>query len=231
MARAIAAGGSDKGKTRGSNDDAFRIYFDTEVRARARGSVFAVADGIGSYRAGGQAATMAVDQLALYFQFPDARFRGSKTLEELVFKANSVITMMRTRQEGYYGMGCTLTALLVDGAATRGVIYHAGDSMAFLVRDGQLAPITTAQQGDGSSLTNHLGLGDRFKIEKVGVVFKPGDTILLCSDGVSGPLSLDELLELLTLSDDPRECVDSLIERSIEKGDDNVTALVIKIVQ
>lgn len=231
MPRAYAAGKTDIGKTRKSNDDAFRIYDDAEMAAKGRGLVFAVADGIGSYRAGGQAATMAVDQLGLYFQYPDSRFHGSKTLEQLVFKANDVITKLRTQQEGYYGMGCTVTALLTDNEVTRGIIYHAGDSMALLARNGKLVRLTTAQQAEDSALTNHLGLGDKFNIEKTGVTLKPGDVVLLCSDGVCGSLTDEEMLAAMTISENPAACVDSLINESIAKGDDNVTAVVIRIAE
>jgi protein phosphatase len=229
MPRVLAAGKTDPGLKRKTNEDAFRIYTASDPSAATRGFLFAVADGIGSYRAGGQASTMAVDQLALYFQYPDSRFAGSRTLEELIFRANEVITILRTRQKEYYGMGSTLTALLIDSNASRGVVFQAGDSMAYLARGGDLAPITTAQKAEGSALANHLGLGDKFKLEKVGILFEPGDAVLLCSDGIHGALTKEQLMEGVTLSPDPNVCVDHLVAQAVQRGDDNATAIVVKL--
>lgn len=231
MANATSAGVSDKGRVKKSNEDAFRIYHDEETAARGRGFVFAVADGIGSYRAGSQAAWIAVDQLGLYFQLPSSSFQGDKTFEELIFRANEVITNIRTTQQGYYGMGCTLTALLADPKFRIGLFYNAGDSMAFLLRGRRLAPVTTPQKGKegGSTLANHLGLGDRFQLEKVRVAFQPGDAILLCSDGVTA-VPEQEIVELLALP----SCEDAakgLVERAKSLSDDNLTAIVVKVTE
>jgi len=229
MASAVSAGKSDKGKVRKTNEDAFRIYHDEEIGAKGRGFAFAVADGIGSYRAGAQAAWIAVDQLGLYFNLPSSGFQGDKTFEELIFRANEVITNMRTTQKGYYGMGSTLTAVLVDPKFRVGLFYNAGDSMAFLARGGKLVPITTAQKGEGSksAIANHLGLGPEFQLEKVRVVFQPGDTFLLCSDGLT-VLSEQAMLDALSLPS-PSDAAQRLIDEAITLSDDNVTAVVVSI--
>jgi serine/threonine protein phosphatase PrpC len=229
MAILIAAGGTDVGRVREQNDDAYRIYAGQEFKIIQRGLILAVADGIGSYRAGGQAAQIAVDQLALYFRLPGDQFEGPKTLQSLIFKANEAITRMRTGQKAYYGMGCTLTTLLVNQAVDRAIIYQVGDSMAYLERGGVLSTITTPQNAEDSSLSNHMGLGAQMNVERVKFTVHPGDTLLLCSDGVAGSLSDDELLAGMTLSNEPQPCNDAILAQAKEKSEDNVTAVIGKI--
>ncbi len=229
MARAIAAGKSDQGRVRKTNDDAFRIYHE-DVASAGRGFLFAVADGIGTYRAGGQAAWMAVDQLSLYFRLPREMFEGQKTFEDLLFKANDAITNLRTQQQGYYGMGCTLTALLVDPRFTLGILYQVGDSMAYLLRRRKLVPITTPHKEEGGKgLSNHLGLGDQLRVDRSRMQLELGDTLLLCTDGVCGYLQPSEMEKLLLDSDEPRDAAEALVAASVDRGDDNCTAIVVRI--
>ena len=221
------AGRTEKGPVRKRNDDAFRVFCSEDFISHGRGTLYAVADGIGSYRAGGQAAAMAVDQLALYFHYPQAQFAGPKTLVDLIWKANDAITRLRTGQKEYYGMGCTLTSLLVDPEARRAIVYQVGDSMAYLVRNGVISPITTPQQErESGKLTNHLGLGEKMAIERVRFVLEPSDAIILCTDGVSGYLSTEEMLAAVGQDGEPADRVDVLMEAALAKSEDNVTVVV-----
>ena len=229
MATLISAGGTDAGRVRERNDDAYRIYAGQEFKILQRGLILAVADGIGSYRAGGQAAQIAVDQLALYFRLPEEQFEGPKTLQSLIFKANDVITRMRTGQKAYYGMGCTLTVVLVNQSVNRAIVYQIGDSMAYLERGGVLRAITTPQNAEDASLSNHMGLGAQMNVERVRFNVYPGDTLLLCSDGVAGSLSDEELLAGMTRSNEPQPCADNILASAKEKSEDNVTAVIGKI--
>jgi protein phosphatase len=224
-----AAGRTEQGLVRKSNDDAYRIYNSGHpVAGAGRGFLYAVADGIGSYRAGGQAAAIAVDQLGLYFQIPGSAFRGEETVDDLIYKANDGITRLRTAQKEYYGMGSTLTALLVVPDTGAAVFYQVGDSMAYVLRRGRFVPITTQQKTEGSELANHLGIGARLAIEKVRLVVQPGDSFLLCSDGVHGYLPEERLAECLGLSDNPAHCLDALMSAAVPVSKDNVTAIVVK---
>jgi protein phosphatase len=229
MARAIAAGKSDQGRVRKTNDDAFRIYHE-DVASAGRGFLFAVADGIGTYRAGGQAACMAVDQLSLYFRLPKDMFEGQKTFEDLLFKANDAITNLRTQQKGYYGMGSTLTALLVDPRFTLGLLYQVGDSMAYLLRKKRLLPVTAPHKEEGGKgLSNHLGLGDRLRVDKTRIQLEIGDLVVLCTDGVCGFLQPPEMEKILLDNPEPSKAADALVAAAVQRGDDNCTAVVLRI--
>lgn len=217
---------------RKTNEDGFRMYFDDPaVVERQRGFLFAVSDGIGSYRAGSQAAWMAVDQLAHYYQLPDSHWNPDTTVKELVFKANAAITNLRENQKEYYGMGCTLVALHVQHDLQKATVFSAGDSMAYIRRGGELAAITKPHSSPKGELTNHLGLGDRFGLEKVTFGIRQGDVVLLCSDGLSGFVSEDEIRDGLGLSSDPQHCLDHLVSLGVEKGDDNVTGIVVRLAE
>jgi serine/threonine protein phosphatase PrpC len=231
MLEVLGAGRTEKGPVRKRNDDAFRVFAGPEFQAIGRGALFAVADGIGSYRAGGQAAQMAVDQLALYFRYPEAQFSGPQTLVDLIWKANDAITRLRTGQKEYYGMGCTLTALLTDPQGERAIVYQVGDSMAYLLRDSVLTPISSAHQdSESGELTNHMGIGLQLQVERVRFTLKAEDRILLCTDGISGYLSHDEILELMVTGQDAAACVDALVERGLTSSKDNVTVVVAQVV-
>jgi len=191
--------------------------------------VFAVADGIGSYRAGGQAAAIAVDQLALFFQLPDAMFNGPATIEDLIYKANDAITRLRTAQKEYYGMGSTLTVLHVAEDNVHAIAYQAGDSMALIARQGRLLGITKPQKAEDEKLSNHLGIGGRLIIEKTKLDLEPGDSVLICSDGLHGYLPPAAILEGLAVSDNPNHCMDMLLGKALETSKDNITGIVIKV--
>lgn len=230
MTRILAAGASTEGRVRKTNEDGYRLYFEAPaIEQKGRGFVFAVADGIGSYRAGAQAAWIAVDQLALYYQLPDSQWNPDSTVKDLIFRANAAITNLRTTQKEYYGMGTTLVVLHVHAGCDRATVYSAGDSMVYIRRGEQLAAVTRPQQSAQGELSNHMGLGDSFGLEKVNLGLLPEDVLLLCSDGLSGFLSNEEILEGLSLSSDPQHCVDHLVALGVEKGDDNVTGVVVRL--
>jgi protein phosphatase len=145
-------------------------------------------------------------------------------------------------------MGTTLTAVLFAGQ--RLGLVHVGDSRAYLMREGQLAQIThdhtlvqhlvdegriTPEEASTHpqrswitrSLTGRGELELDLSIREVRV----GDRYLLCSDGLSGPVSEDTLAETLRAAPSPQEACDQLIELALRAGGpDNVTAIVADVV-
>jgi len=96
MALLIAAARSETGLLRKRNEDAWRIYRDQAFVSADRGFLLAVADGMGSGRAGSEAAWMAVDQLAHFYHIAEGQLRGERTLQDLIFRSNDAITRLRT---------------------------------------------------------------------------------------------------------------------------------------
>ncbi len=230
MAKAQVAGRTETGRVRQANEDAFRIYHDSkDLPTQSRGSIFVVADGMGSYRGAAMAASIAVDQVANYYQVPRIEFQANRTLEQFLFRANEVVADMRKSQKDYYGMGTTVCAVLTDPSFRQAFVYYAGDSPVYLFRQGKLLEATHAQVDESGALTNHVGLGKGFSLEKVKVVIQPGDQFLLCSDGLSGALEQEFIKETLESCQDASACLDVLVDKALETSRDNITAILLSI--
>jgi hypothetical protein len=146
-------------------------------------------------------------------------------------------------------MGTTFVGALVIGADA--VMVHAGDSRAYLVREGiamQLtedhtllakllaAGIDVDVDGDGSRfktmLTNALGIGTEPNASTFLVPLTDGDRVLLCSDGISEYIAEAEIGEVLTRAPSPSRAAQQLVDMALARGGhDNATAVVFKVVE
>ncbi|MFO7548214.1 MAG: PP2C family serine/threonine-protein phosphatase [Acidimicrobiia bacterium] len=225
---------SHQGRLRPVNQDSVH----PSTAGRGEGPVVVmVADGMGGHAAGEVASQMAVEHALAV----------DGSVEERVLAANSAILEEATRKPELAGMGTTLT-LVELGDDLVGRLAHVGDSRAYLLREGRLEQITedhtvvrqyvasgkiTAEEAVGhphrSMLTRALGLTYRLEVDRDDVVFRAGDRLLLCSDGVSGMLSEAEIHEILQLGT-PEEAVWGLVEAANRAGGhDNITALVVDV--
>ncbi len=237
---------TDVGRKRLHNEDsvAHIVPKDPVIMAR-KGALFIVADGMGGHAAGEVASEIAVNTVCnAYYQ--DADEDVGSALERAIKSANSLIYQRASESSTQQGMGTTcIAAVLRDTSA---YIANVGDSRAYLVRDGQIRQISqdhswVAEQVRTGSLTmdqarNHSmrnmitrSLGFFADIE-VDVFTEPvleGDTLLLCSDGLSGMVNDQEIQQIIEQYA-PQECVYRLIDRANEQGGiDNITALIIRI--
>jgi serine/threonine protein phosphatase PrpC len=230
MGRLVVAASSVIGLLRKRNEDAWRIYQEQEfVADGARGYLAAVADGMGGGRAGGEAAWMAVDQLAHYYYTPPKQFRGEETFQGLVFRSNDAVTRLRTTGKTHYGMGTTLVAALFDQDLGAVTVFNVGDSAAYLWRKGRHICLTTHHVNEVGELTNHIGMGPGIEIERVRTRLVPGDRLLLTSDGVHSYVEDAVIAELLR-GDTPETIAASITAAAdAAGGKDNATALVAEI--
>lgn len=207
------------------------------------GGLYAVADGMGGHAAGEMAANLALDTLTQTYL--ESKGSVPERLTEAVQAAN--LAVIRHAVGEAVGMGTTLLALVIDRSAA--VIAHVGDSRAYLVRKGALSRLTedhswVAEQVRQGFLTeeeahnhqwknvvnNALGGEERVRLDLFGVPLQAGDRLLLCSDGLSGPVSEAEMLELLGRPEAPEAVTRLLIDAANDAGGpDNITALVIDI--
>jgi serine/threonine protein phosphatase PrpC len=147
------------------------------------------------------------------------------------------------------GMGTTFVGILIAGGDA--VLVHAGDSRAYIVREGiamQLtedhtllskllaAGIDVDVDGDGARfktmLTNALGIGSEPHASTFVVPLTDGDRLLLCSDGVSEYVAEAEIGEVLTRAPSPSRAAQQLVDMSLARGGhDNATAVVMKVVE
>ncbi|MFJ4279324.1 MerR family transcriptional regulator [Streptomyces massasporeus] len=226
---------SDTGRVRPANQDT----------AYAGTRLLAVADGYGP--AGAPASSAAVE--ALRFLDTDEVPAGGvlNVLEDAVRGAEQAV---RDVADGSDDIGTTLTALLWTGS--RLALVHIGDSRAYLLREGELFRIThdhtmvqsmvdegrltpeeavshpqramllKALTGGGTGTAPDLRLHDAL----------PGDRYLLCSDGLSGVVPEDRVLELLAAPASPDETVQTLVAAAnAAGGPDNVSCVVADVVE
>ena len=208
-----------------------------------RGGLYAVADGMGGHAAGELAANLALDALSQHYL--DARSSPPIRLAEAVQAAN--LAVLRHAVGEYVGMGTTLLAALVDrGAVT---VAHVGDSRAYLLRGGELFRLTedhswvaeqvrlghmTEQEARDhqwrSVVSNALGGEERVRLELFGFPVRSGDRLLLCSDGLSGVVFDQQLLDMLSRRAEPEETARALVNAANDAGGpDNITAVVVDV--
>lgn len=227
---------SDLGLVRANNEDS----------AFAGPRLLALADGMGGHAAGEVASQLMIAALAPLDE-DEAGSDLTAALVDAMHAGNQAIADAVEGDPSREGMGCTLTALLFDGR--RAGLLHVGDSRAYLLRDGELSQITrddtfvqsmvdegklTADEAHShpqrslilKALTGH-------EVEPSTAVreVRAGDRYLLCSDGLSDPVSVSTITETLS-NGTPAEATERLVSLALRSGGpDNVTVVVADIVE
>jgi serine/threonine protein phosphatase PrpC len=199
---------------------------------------------------GGHAAGDVASQLAA--RTVHARYYQSEStyiveaLREAIETANYEVRELAKRQPDKAGMGCTLTAAVAHGDDL--VVGHVGDSRAYLVRGGEIVQLTTdhswvRQQVEAGLLTqqeadNHpqrhvltraLGQKDSVQVDIRQGKVMPGDTVVICSDGLTELVRDDEIRQEVTGPSAPA-AVRNLINLANQRGaPDNVSVAVLRI--
>ena len=207
--------------------------------------LLALADGMGGHAAGEVASQLVIAALAHL----DDDEPGGDLLSKLntaVREGNGAIAAHVEADPELEGMGTTLTAILFAG--NRLGLVHIGDSRGYLLRDGELVQITKddtfvqtlvdegritleeAHSHPQRSLIMRALTGHEVEPTLIMREARAGDRYLLCSDGLSDPVSHDTILEALQIPD-VAESADRLIELALRGGGpDNVTVVVADVV-
>jgi PPM family protein phosphatase len=224
--------------------DTGRQRRDNEDSAFARPPVFVVADGMGGAQAGEVASRIAIE--AFERGLPGA---GSpeERLASRVREANQQIYERSRADRQRAGMGTTLTAAYVDDAHV--AIAHVGDSRAYLFRDGTLQRLTqdhslvdelvrrgklteeqAAEHPQRSIITRALGPEPDVEVDTWTYPARPGDVILLCSDGLTSMISEERVRAVLQAHDSLDAAADALIDEANEAGGrDNITVVLFRL--
>jgi protein phosphatase len=218
-----------------------------------RGALFMVADGMGGAAAGEIASSMAVDAVLgeMRIRWVHGPAGGDPTafaaaLHAATQVANERIHRYATDHPENRGMGTTATVAGVLG--DRLYIAQVGDSRAYLIRDGEARQITkdqslmqrlieageiTAEEAEVSERRNiilqALGPEPYIKIDITHQQVRRGDTLVLCSDGLSGVVRDSEIAEVVRSSDSLVTICQQLIARANDAGGpDNITVIAAK---
>jgi serine/threonine protein phosphatase Stp1 len=229
---------TDTGKVRARNEDAFL--------ALPQRGLWAVADGMGGHRNGALASRMIVEQLAELPGGSDLNLRVRqlrRTLHDLNRRLTQEVTLVSGEADTV--MGSTVVALLVEG--DRAACVWAGDSRCYLWRSGnlyqisrdhslyqqliqeqQISPEQAAAHPSARALTRAVGASENLVLDVVDFTVYPGDTLLLCSDGLYQNLSGASLGAALNLPS-PQLALERLFELVLQgKASDNLSAVVIR---
>ena len=231
--------GTDVGRTRSGNEDS---YF-------CGRTVFAVADGLGGHQGGEVASAAAVEPLAALdgreFATPA---EAAEALAGAITEANTAILTQAAGNPSLWGMGTTVTAAAVAGEDHL-QLAHVGDSRAYLLRDGsfdqlttdhtvvgelvrrgRLTPAQAAIHPERSILTRAVGLEPRIPVDTPDPVdLRPGDQLLLCSDGLTEAVPDPDIAEILSNQPDGHAAVRALIDTANNNGGpDNITVILLR---
>lgn len=239
---------TDPGCIRESNEDSGRHVSprDNETLA-ARGRLTVVADGMGGHASGEVASAMAVDLIGeVYYSEPG--LSPQEALRKAVETANAEIYEASLTDEKLEGMGTTLVALAIIGDTAFSA--HVGDSRLYRMRAQKLETLTldhsqvmemvqhgiiTMEQArnhdDKNVILRAVGTQPEVEVE-VSDLFKvePGDTFLLCSDGLNDMLEDSEIESILAAESDEYSAAARLIQAAKDNGGhDNVTVGIVSV--
>lgn len=229
---------------RAINQDSYAVHLaETKSRWEELGHLFVVADGMGAHAAGELASKLAVELIP--HQYFKAGGAPAEALHKSITEANAEIFRRGQANIEFRSMGttCSVLSLLPEGA----VVAHVGDSRVYQVQGDQVYQLTfdhslvwemqaagevtdeTARSGaiPKNVITRSLGPNANVQIDLEGPFpIRKGDRFLLCSDGLSGQVT-DEEMAIIMRSLPPTEACQLLIDVSnLRGGPDNVTAVV-----
>ena len=217
-----------------------------DIPVGPKGALLLVCDGMGGAAAGEVASQMAVESIssALASAEPQDRDGFARRLRRAIEEANDRIYAQSRDNQSERGMGTTCTAVgLVDGTLVLGQI---GDSRCYVLRQGRLAQVTkdqslawqlieagamTAEEAKAFEHANiilqALGVQERVDVALSQVPLRKGNVVLVSSDGLHGPVSDEEILQVLKDEPDVKRACDRLVARALEReGPDNITVVV-----
>jgi protein phosphatase len=214
-----------------------------------RGELFVIADGMGGYKGGALAAKMTVDTVEASVSDAPPEWSFGKAVTEALSEANrEVHRLAHSGNPDTENMGSTaLVVLLSDGRAH---VAHVGDSRAYLLRNNKLQLLTrdhtrVQQMVDAKMLTpeqarnhpeGHLlsrAIGSRAEVEveiSGPVPLEVGDALLLCSDGLSGFVTDDQICKALNKHRDVQLVPQELVNLALSAGgSDNITIQFVRV--
>jgi len=223
----------------GSATDIGRVRERNEDSVLVDPPLYVVADGMGGHRGGQVASQVALETME------ELGTEGRGPLAEHVRQANRAVWDRSVEDEQLSGMGTTLTAARIEG--TNALIAHVGDSRAYLLRDGLLRQLTSdhtlvarmVKSGEISEaeadvhphknvLTRALGTDEQVEVDEDSIALADGDRLLLCSDGLTGMVTEDQIQAILENSDQPQQAADRLVKAANRAGGiDNITVVVL----
>lgn len=243
-----SAGATNIGRKRKVNQDSFLM--------EPGSNLFVVADGMGGH-AGGETASRLTVETVVQSLLSDKSSNLSMAAPDMVMgaihRANTAVHSAAEKNKNLAGMGTTVITMYFDGGKL--FVGHVGDSRVYMARKQQIWQITkdhslvneklkagliTREQmkkdKSRNVITRSVGFESSVLVDVYQKEIAPGELYLACSDGLSGMVSDEEILNTIDQfgweSQDLTPLVNTLIEKAnANGGDDNVTVVVARVDQ
>jgi protein phosphatase len=248
-----SCGITDIGRKRQKNEDSYLVNDKIHL--------YIVADGMGGHAGGEFASKIAVSTVeeiikgmdapkeikaSYFYEQPQENEEGK--LKRAITQAGSKIVQRAIEDPDLRGMGTTATVLYFENS--KAYVAHVGDSRAYCVRGGEIIQITedhslvneqlksgliTEEEAKTHQLKNiitrSVGVQEEVEIDTIVWDVQPGDSYLLCSDGLSNMVQNHEIREIV-LQHNTEEAARRLVDLANERGgDDNITLILVKILK
>jgi protein phosphatase len=250
MVNIESSGITDIGRKREQNEDS--LFYDDAM------GLYVVADGMGGHNAGEVASRLVVQTIRDYLnQNPaadpvqkslnsDGRLsREARRLLAGIYLSNRVVHQAALQNELYRGMGSTVSAVYVTDKTF--IVANVGDSLVYLIRKGQIKLLSVphtlvAEQAELDPdnaellwhdfkhvLTRAMGVDSSVKADVNEIPFLRDDILVISSDGLTDKATPEEILELVDDQQSDQACRKLVDLANARGGDDNITAIVLKI--
>jgi len=238
---------SDRGPSRDLNEDYVDYYVPSdEAQSRLKGSIFVVADGMGGHLAGEVASKEAVKKvMEEYYAAPSPD--PGESLGRAISAANLLVREHASSDPAKSGMGTTLVAAVIIGSSV--YIANVGDGRAYGINNDTSTQITrdhswveeqieagilTREQAQKhpqrNVITRALGRRQTVEADLFEGKLLAGDALLLCTDGVCGPLTEDQMAQAVRSLPPSRAAAQLVSQAGVEGGKDNASALIVRVV-
>jgi protein phosphatase len=249
----VASGLTDVGLQREHNEDSFLVLRDHDLFIVADGMGGHRAGDVASRIATETMAdffrSTANEDVTWPYHFDTALTEEENRLLTGIRIANRQIFERSIRSREFQGMGTTMVSALFSGRSGRLYIGHVGDSRCYRVRGGEvrlmtrdhslindyllaMPELTEEQKGElpKNVITRALGMQDHVVVDLQMDEPQHGDVYVLCSDGLSGMVPDEDILDIVVSDAEPEEQCRKLIARANDNGgEDNVTAVVLQV--
>lgn len=246
--RLVVRAATDRGRRREQNEDCHATWIpDPKSDAARFGALLLVADGMGGSRAGEIASRITTDTVVRHYR-SDAYPDPAAALLHAIESANEAVHRESLEHPDRGGMGTTCTAVVVRGREI--FLGHVGDSRAYLVHSGRIRQLTqdhslvaqlvreqqlTEEQARidprRNVVTRSVGVGKQVQVDawKLDDPLEPGQTLVVCTDGLHGVVP-DADIASLASNDDLEAGCSALIDLANEKGGpDNITVILARL--
>ena len=233
---------TDTGRRRDINQD---YMFTSETAVGKLPNLFIVADGMGGHKAGEYASKTAVETIVEFIEASDSGLLV-ESMKKAIGEANKKVLKEAIIDTEKEGMGTTIVVATIKGDKL--IVANVGDSRLYIVngeeirqvtrdhslveemvRSGKIARSEARNHPDKNKITRAVGVFPKVEVDFFEAKIERGDTILLCTDGLTNMVEDEEIKRIVLGQRDLVEKTATLIEAANKNGGtDNITVLLIE---